>query len=134
MENIDINKYSQFVDSVLSPQSKNLEDFIQSLRNIQEQGVSPSLLDTAATGLAGEGGEFNDIVKKLFFQGKPLTDEVKTHLKKELGDVIFYWIVACQALNVDPMEIISTNHQKLSARYPDGFSEHRSNNKAKDDI
>jgi NTP pyrophosphatase (non-canonical NTP hydrolase) len=134
MENIDINKYSQFVDSVLSSQSKNLEDFIQSLRNIQEQGVSPSLLDTAATGLAGEGGEFNDIVKKLFFQGKPLTDEVKTHLKKELGDVIFYWIVACQALNVDPMEIISTNHQKLSARYPDGFSEHRSNNKAKDDI
>lgn len=134
MSNIDLNRYSEFVDSVMSSKSKNLEEFIDVLKSIEEQGVNAPLLDTGATGLAGESGEFNDIVKKVLFQGKPLTDDVKTHLMKELGDVIFYWITACQALDLNPEEVVVANHAKLSARYPDGFSITKSENKAKDDL
>lgn len=134
MSNIDLNRYSEFVDSVMSSKSKNLEEFIEVLKSIEEQGVNAPLLDTGATGLAGESGEFNDIVKKLLFQGKPLTEDVKTHLMKELGDVIFYWITACQALDLNPEEVIVANHAKLTARYPEGFSITKSENKAKDDL
>lgn len=134
MSNIDLNRYSEFVDSVMSSKSKNLDEFIEVLKSIEEQGVNAPLLDTGATGLAGESGEFNDIVKKILFQGKPITEDVKTHLMKELGDVIFYWITACQALDLNPEEVIAANHTKLSARYPEGFSIIRSENKAKDDL
>lgn len=134
MSNIDLNRYSEFVDSVMSSKSKNLDEFIDVLKSIEEQGVNAPLLDTGATGLAGESGEFNDIVKKILFQGKPITEDVKTHLMKELGDVIFYWITACQALDLNPEEVVVANHAKLSARYPDGFSITKSENKAKDDL
>lgn len=134
MTNINLNTYSDFVDSVMSSKSKNIEEFIEVLREIERQGVNAPLLDTGATGLAGESGEFNDIVKKVLFQGKQLDDATKAHLMKELGDVIFYWVTACRALNIDPNEVVAANHAKLSARYPDGFSAYRSENKAKDDL
>jgi len=134
MSDINLNKYSNFVDSVMSSKSKNLEEFIAVLRSIEEQGVNAPLLNTGAIGLAGESGEFNDIVKKVLFQGKPLDEKTKQHLMKELGDVFFYWITACRALNLDPDEVIGANHAKLGARYPDGFSSIRSENKAIDDL
>lgn len=132
---MDLNEYSEFVDSVTSSKSKTLSEFIDVLLTLEKQGeVNPSLLATAEIGLSGETGEFSDIVKKIFFQGKELDEKTKTHLLKELGDVIFYWIIACRALNVDPNQIIQTNFEKLSARYPSGFSVAKSENKSKDDV
>lgn len=134
MSNIDLNIYSDFVDSVMSNKSKSLEEFIEVLRNLEQNGVNAPLLNTAAIGLSGEGGEFSDIVKKLFFQGKPITEDVKIHLFKELGDIIFYWTTACKALGFNPDEVIAGNQTKLSARYPNGFSAVKSENKAKNDL
>lgn len=131
---MNLNEYSDFVDSVTSSKSKTLEEFIKVLLSIETAGINPSLLATAEIGLSGETGEFSDIVKKVFFQGKELDEKTKTHLEKELGDVIFYWIIACRALNVDPNNIIKTNYEKLSARYPSGFSVANSENKSKDDL
>ena len=37
-------------------------------------------------------------------------------MKRELGDIMWYWITACAALDLDPFEVISEN-QKLEARY-----------------
>lgn len=131
---MDLNNYSKFVDSVMSSKSKSLEEFILVLRNLEKNGVNPSLLATAEVGLSGETGEFSDIVKKIFFHGKELDEKTKNHLEKELGDVIFYWVTACTALGVDPNRIIEMNHDKLSARYPTGFSALKSENKSKDDL
>ena len=39
---------------------------------MEEQGINPSRLLTASVGLSGEVGEFNDIVKKIIFQGKEI--------------------------------------------------------------
>jgi len=134
MSNIDLKSYGEFVNSVMSSKSKNLEEFVEVLRNMERSGVNASLLATAEVGLSGETGEFSDIVKKMFFQGKPLSDDVKTHLFKELGDIIFYWTTACSALGFDPDEVVAGNQAKLSARYPTGFSAFKSENKAPTDL
>ena len=83
----------------------------------------------AALGLGSEGGEFVEIVKKIFLQGKPFTEDNVFHMKRELGDIIWYWATACMALDLDPYEVINENKSKLEARYGKGFkvekSEHR---------
>ena len=89
-----------------------------------------ALLLTGAIGLSSEGGEFSEIVKKCIFQGKPLNDDTIFHMKRELGDIMWYWISACRALNLDPNEVIAENVKKLESRYPGGqfdvfYSENR---------
>ena len=82
-----LNDYINFVDTVTSPASKELVDFKDALDIMDEQGIDPSRLLTASVGLSGEVGEFNDIVKKIVFQGKEIDDDTKKHLKSELGDI-----------------------------------------------
>ena len=85
-----LQDYLEFVDEVSSDQTKNTDDFINSMEIMDEQGVDPSRLMTASIGLSGEVGEFNDIVKKCAFQGKEMDEDVVKHLKSELGDVMWY--------------------------------------------
>lgn len=135
MHNVDLNLYSDFVRAVTSDPSNHTDRLIARITELdQDPDVNVSLLLTAAIGLGAEGGEFQEIVKKMLFQGKPLNDEAKWHMLRELGDVIFYWINACRALNIDPNEVIAQNVKKLEARYPGGFSVERSENRNKDDI
>mgnify|MGYP001430034568 CR=1 FL=1 len=127
---MDLLKYSEFVQACTSAESEYTGDMIQRLLNLEETGVNVSLLVTGAIGLSSESGEFSEIVKKMIFQGKDLD---KHHLKRELGDIIWYWINACRALNLDPNEVILENVEKLKARYPEGefdryFSEKRKEN------
>jgi len=69
------------------------------------------------------------------FQGKPLSDETLFHLKRELGDVIWYWINACRALDLDPNEVIAENVKKLESRYPNGsFDPYYSENRKAGDL
>jgi len=131
---VDLSLYEHFVDSVTSEPSKNLDVWVNKLNDLQSQGINPALLLTGSTGLAGESGEFSEIVKKLNWHGKDLTPDLRAHMQKELGDVIFYWMMCCQALNLDPNEVISENVNKLQARYPGGFSVARSENRAEGDI
>ncbi|HIB75222.1 MAG TPA: pyrophosphatase, partial [Gammaproteobacteria bacterium] len=77
---------------------------------------------TAALGLSSEGGEFVEIVKKMFLQGKPANQENIFHMKRELGDIMWYWVTACMALKLDPVEVILENQNKLEARYGKQFT------------
>ena len=54
----------------------------------KESGVNLALLMTGAIGI-DEGGEFSEIVKCI--QGKPFDDET-IYCKRELGDIMWYWI------------------------------------------
>ena len=69
------------------------------------------------------------LLKRFFLQGKPFTEDNIFHMKRELGDIIWYWATACMALGLDPYEVINENKLKLEARYGKGFkvekSEHR---------
>ena len=133
MSEIDLKEYSEFVDKVTSEESKDKEAFQQRLDSLSANDV-PRLL-TAALGLSAESGEFTEIVKKLVFQGKPLSDETRIHMIKELGDVMWYWTQGCMALGVDPNDVINTNKEKLMARYPEGeFEVAKSENRKEGDI
>jgi NTP pyrophosphatase (non-canonical NTP hydrolase) len=130
-----LDQYKTFVDGVTSPASKYhtiLEDRIEDLAG---QGADVSRLLTAAIGLNDEAGEFAGIVKKIVFHGKEYTPENVEHLKKELGDVLWYWMQGCIALGVDPQEVILTNIKKLESRYPGGsFSVEMSENRKPGDL
>ena len=129
-----LSDYKDFVDEVSSDATRNIGDFVDSIGIIDEQGVDPSRLLTASIGLSGEVGEFNDIVKKCVFQGKEMDEDVVTHLKSELGDIMWYVAQGCMALGTDIEEIIDINTAKLKDRYPGGFDEFRSENRDGDDI
>ena len=134
MSNIDLNKYKDFVEAVTSQPSNDLTTFMDRCDELDGNDRGPDvnvpLLLTACWGLAAESGEFIEIPKKMFFQGKPLNEENVFHMKRELGDVMWYWINACRALNLDPNEVIDENVRKLESRYPGGkfdpfYSENR---------
>lgn len=79
-------------------------------------------------GLCGESGEVIDLVKKHLSQGHPLDREA---LAKELGDVAWYLAETAYVLGYPLEEIFRVNLEKLSARYPDGFSTERSLHRSK---
>ena len=90
---------------------------------------------TAACGITAEGGEFTEIVKKIAFQGKPYSEDNIFHMKRELGDIMWYIAQACIALDVSFEEIAYMNFEKLNARYPEGtFSIERSENRVANDL
>jgi len=134
---IDLEKYASFVMAVTSKESREVEAFIDRLREIHFNSttLNASLLLTAIIGMTSEAGEAQEIVKKVLFQGKPYTEETRQHLKKELGDVIWYWINACNALDLDPNEVVAENVAKLEARNPGGkFNAYYSENRKEGDI
>jgi NTP pyrophosphatase (non-canonical NTP hydrolase) len=132
--NVDLNRYKDFVEAVTSDNSNNIETLIARLREL-DQSVNISLLTTAAIGLASEGGEFNEIIKKMLFQGKPFNEDNRFHLMRELGDIAWYWVNACRALGYDPNEVINENVRKLESRYPGGqFDAHYSENRKTGDL
>ena len=133
---IDLNKYKEFVEAVTSSESGNTEALANKIRNLEEEsGVNIATLLTGAIGIASEGGEFAEIVKKCIFQGKPLDEDTIFHAKRELGDIMWYWITSCRALGLDPNEVIAENVKKLESRYPDGdFNVWYSENRKDDDL
>jgi NTP pyrophosphatase (non-canonical NTP hydrolase) len=130
-EQIDLNKYQDFVKEVTSEASNSSADMLARITELeQDSNTNLALLLTGAIGLASEGGEFAEIVKKCVFQGKPLDEDTQFHCKRELGDIIWYWINSCRALNLDPNDVILENINKLKGRYPGGefdafYSENR---------
>lgn len=136
MNHIDLEKYQKFVTAVTSKESNNFEDLLNRINELRSTtNVNISLLMTAGIGLASEGGEFNEIVKKILFQGKPLTDAEVFHMKRELGDIVWYWTNACTALGLNPNDVIAENVNKLESRYPGGsFDAHYSENRKEGDL
>ena len=136
MSDINLNKYADFTFELASMPSKDLNALIESLRDLNDhETVNVALLITGAFGLGSESGEFQEIVKKMLFQGKPLNDENIFHMKRELGDIAWYWVNACNALGLDPNEVIAENVEKLKARYPGGdFDPYYSENRKENDL
>lgn len=132
---MDLKVYQDFVRYTTSDDSKYLTEFFNRLDDIDiDCDVNVPLLLTAAIGLGSESGEFQEIVKKIFFQGKEFNDDVRFHMLRELGDICWYLANAATALGVDLSEIIRMNMEKLEARYPNGFEVIRSEKRAKGDV
>ena len=132
---IDFLKYAQFVNAVTSSESKSGDAFTERIADLHYQDFPTEGMLTAALGLSAEAGEFTEVIKKIMFQGKPVNEENMFHLKRELGDIMWYFMQACMALDVSPEEIIEMNVDKLKARYPGGeFDVHFSENRKQGDV
>ena len=132
---VDPTKYIQFVDEVTSQPSKNHEAFIYRLQELEGQEFPSERLLTASVGMCAEAGEFTEIVKKIIFQGKPVNEENMFHLKRELGDIMWYVAQACIGLDISLDEVLEMNVEKLVARYPGGnFDVHYSENRKEGDL
>ena len=127
--------YCDFVTKVTSDPSLDIEALKASLDATQDNSeIDVPRLMTAALGLSSEGGEFVEIVKKIFLQGKPANQDNIFHMKRELGDIMWYWVTACMALGLDPVEVILENQKKLEARYGEKFTTGQSEVRAKGDL
>ena len=140
-----IDDYARFVDTTTSAVSKNtpaLLDRLDMLRgNSWTQGeksgedMQVARLLTAVVGMMAESGEFAEIVKKKVFQADTkFSDSEIFHMKRELGDVLWYWAQGCLSLGFTPSEVIKENINKLEKRYPDGFEVARSEHREQGDI
>ena len=133
---IDSDKYIEFVRQTTSPASSNYAELLSRFSQLEVQSdVDVPRLLTAALGITAEAGEFTEVVKKIFLQGKPYSEESVFHMKRELGDIMWYIAQACMALDTNFREIMEMNYEKLSARYPEGaFDVYRSENRVEGDL
>lgn len=132
---IDTDKYLEFVDAVTSNPSKDADAFEYRIQELRGEGFETHRLLTAAVGMSAEAGEFTEVVKKIVFQGKPVTEDNLFHLKRELGDILFYLVEGCIGLDTTLDEILQMNVDKLSSRYPEGsFNVYRSENRVEGDV
>lgn len=140
-----INDYARFVDSCTSKASRHTDTMIDRVANLQgtvsvqgenrTEEMQVARLLTSVIGMMAESGEFAEVVKKKVFQADTqfTTDEV-FHMKRELGDVLWYWVQGCIALGFTPDEVMDENIRKLEKRYPNGFEVIRSEVRAEGDI
>jgi NTP pyrophosphatase (non-canonical NTP hydrolase) len=134
-QKIDTEKYIEFVRQTTSPASSNFTSLLARLTELETQDADVPRLMTAAFGLSAEAGEFTEIVKKMFLQGKPYNEENVVHLRRELSDLCWYLAQACMALDVTIEDVLQINYEKLSARYPEGtFDVHYSENRKEGDL
>jgi|TARA_R100001460_G_scaffold50671_2_gene89132 NTP pyrophosphatase (non-canonical NTP hydrolase) len=135
MTRVNTEAYLEFVNGVTSKESKDHEAFVYRVQELEGQGFPSERLLTASVGMCAEAGEFTEVVKKIVFQGKPVTEENLFHLKRELGDIMWYVAQACMGLDTSIDEIIEMNVDKLKSRYPGGeFDVHYSENRKEGDL
>ena len=141
-----INDYARFVDSCTSETSKDTTKMCDRLDRLMgthsvfqgkivECEIDMARLMTALIGMMAESGEFAEVVKKKVFQADTQfsNDEI-FHMKRELGDIMWYWTTACASLGLDPFEVISENQKKLEARYGEKFEIQRSEVRKEGDL
>jgi NTP pyrophosphatase (non-canonical NTP hydrolase) len=99
-------------------------------RTINSQLKPHEIADHAVCGMVSEIGEFCGIFQK-GYQGHEVRPE---HLKKELGDLLWFVAEFCTVMDWDFGDIPFMNISKLTARYPDGFDARKSLHRAAGDI
>lgn len=133
---IDPQKYIEFVRQTTSQPSLDWPTLSTRLSELEvRDDANVTQLLTAALGMSAEAGEFTEVVKKIFLQGKPYNEENVFHMKRELGDIMWYVAQACMGLNISLDDIIEMNVDKLKSRYPGGeFDVHYSENRVEGDL
>ena len=84
----------------------------------------------ALHGMVGEIGEIHSIYQKCY-QGHEI--EV-VHIRKELGDLLWFIAEYCTACGWDLEDIMQLNIDKLRARFPEGFEVEKSLNRKEGDV
>lgn len=126
---------NEYVDAAMETNDyRSLDRLSESIRRFH--GMSLVEIDIGSLllgclGLSGEVGEFNDLIKKWLFNHSEIDQE---HVKKEIGDILWYIACICDSFNWDLEEIMQMNLDKLKKRYPNGFTVKAANNRKEGDI
>lgn len=99
-------------------------------RTINQELNNTDKADHALHGMSGEIGELHSIYQKIY-QGHNLDTD---HLKKELGDLLWFVAEYCTAWGWNLEDIMQLNIDKLKARYPEGFDTEHSLHRAVGDV
>ena len=99
-------------------------------RTINPALTHEQMKDHALKGMVGEIGEINSIYQKVY-QGHEFDEE---HVKKELGDLMWFIAEYCTAWGWSLDDICQMNIDKLRARFPNGFEVGKSIHRAVGDI
>lgn len=121
-----MNKGEIMSESLKSPIKVTFPTYRSEVLRLITPAADERLIEMAAMGLAGESGEFIDLIKKQVFHGHP-ADRQKLLL--ELGDIRWYMEAAMIALGTNMEEIERLNTEKLRKRYPECFSTEQSINR-----
>jgi NTP pyrophosphatase (non-canonical NTP hydrolase) len=89
-----------------------------------------SLTYHALHGMVGEIGEIHSLYQKIY-QGHSIDEE---HLKKEVGDLLWFIAEYCTSKDWDLDDVMNLNIEKLKTRYPDGFEVERSVRRQEGDV
>ena len=133
MDSKEVIEHRMFVDDVTSEATRNCDVFLDRIEELQDGDMvwsQPQRLLTGAIGICSEGGELLDIVKKIIFQGKEPSEELRNKVKNELGDVMWYVQQVLITMEWDLEEVLAENTKKLSGRYPEGFDVDKSENRS----
>lgn len=84
----------------------------------------------ALHGMVGEIGEIHSIFQKMY-QGHGIDEE---HLKKEVGDLLWFVAEFCTANDWKIEDIMQMNIDKLESRFPNGFNVENSLNRKENDL
>ena len=102
----------------------------QAARTINKSNLSSENEMHAVHGMSSEVGEINDLYQKMY-QGHQFD---KDHVKKELGDLLWFIAEYCTACDMTLEEVAQANIDKLKARYPEGFDPDKSLHRKEGDI
>lgn len=97
--------------------------------------TSPKITDNlkvyhALHGMSGEVGEIHSLYQKVY-QGHEMDKE---HLKKEVGDLLWFIAEFCTANGWNMEDMMRMNIEKLKLRFPNGFEEWRSLHRKEGDV
>jgi len=124
MDSKEVIDHRNFVNSVTSDATVNSDTFMNHLIKFQDGDptwIEIQRLLTGSIGICSEGGELLDLVKKILFQGKEPTPELREKIKLELGDVMWYvqQVLIWSSWTLE--EALAENTKKLTGRFPEGF-------------
>lgn len=108
-----------------------LDAYQQAAARTISRDLMPSEIETHALhGMVAEIGELHGLYQKVY-QGHQADD---VHLKKELGDLLWFIAEYCTACDWSLAEVAQMNIDKLKRRYPDGFDAEHSLHRKEGDI
>lgn len=99
-------------------------------RTINRELSEDQVIMHALHEIASEVGEIHGLYQKIY-QGHTLE---ATHLKKEIGDLLWGIAELCTGYGWTMDEVCRMNIDKLRERYPNGFEEDKSINRAEGDV
>ncbi len=99
-------------------------------RTINPDLTNGSMAFHALHGMVGEIGEIHSLYQKVY-QGHDIDYE---HLKKEIGDLLWFIAEYCTSRDWLIEDVMTLNIEKLKARYPEGFEVDKSLHRKEGDL